>query len=147
MLSAKGVAAVAVYVVAHGVTKGTLSMCCGVLLHRFGTVDEFHLHGRGRSLPLVGAPFALGAVLLAAPPPFTAFAGKSLLESATSEAGYGWLAGLFVIVSTLTGGAVLRVTGRVFLGLGPSTGPDPTHARAAVERVDETRARAATRRR
>ncbi len=141
MLSAKGVAAIAVYVVAHGLTKGALFMCCGVLLRHFGTVDEFDLHGRGRSLPLVGALFALGAVLLAAAPPFTAFAGKSLLESTTSEAGSGWLAVLFVIVSALTGGAVLRVTGRVFLGLGPSTGPDPRQARAAVERVDETRAR------
>jgi multicomponent Na+:H+ antiporter subunit D len=82
---------------------------------------------------------AIGALLLAAAPPFTAFAGKSLLEDATSSAGYGWLAAVFVIVSALTGGAVLRVAGRVFLGLGPSEGPDPSQARAAEERVDETR--------
>jgi multicomponent Na+:H+ antiporter subunit D len=66
-------------------------------------------------------------------------AGKSLLEDASTSAGYGWLVALFVGVSALTGGAVLRVAGRVFLGWGPVTGPDPAQARAAKERVDETR--------
>jgi multicomponent Na+:H+ antiporter subunit D len=43
------------------------------------------------------------------------------------------------LVSALTAGAVLRVVGRVFLGWGPAEGPDPSQARAAEERVDETR--------
>jgi len=42
-------------------------------------------------------------------------------------------------VSKVTAGAVLRVAGRVFWGWGPSEGPDPQQARAAEERVDETR--------
>ncbi len=138
-LSPKALAGVAVYIVGHGLTKAALFMCCGVLLHRFATVDEFDLHGRGREIPLVGALFALGAALLAAPPPFTAFGGKSLIEAAASQAGYGWLTVVFVLVSALTGGAVLRVTGRVFLGWGPADGPDPAQARAAEERVDEER--------
>ncbi|MBV8988404.1 MAG: hypothetical protein JO372_07570, partial [Solirubrobacterales bacterium] len=48
LLSAKGIAGVAVYVVGHGLTKAALFMCTGVLLHRFATIDEFDLHGRGR---------------------------------------------------------------------------------------------------
>src|SRR5690349_1263305 len=44
LLSAKGLAAVAVYVVGHGLTKAALFMLAGVLLHRFGTIDEFDLH-------------------------------------------------------------------------------------------------------
>ncbi len=139
LLSAKALAGVGVYVVGHGLTKAALFMCAGVLLHRFRTVDEFDLHGRGKGLPLVGALFVLGGLLLAAPPPLTAFAGKSLIDSASARAGYGWLTALFVLVSALTGGAVLRVAGRVFFGWGPSTGPDPSQARAAEERVDETR--------
>ena len=139
LLSAKGLAGVASYVVGHGLTKGALFMCVGVLLHRFATVDEYDLHGRGRALPAVGVLVVVGALLLAAIPPFTAFAGKSLLETGAADTGYGWLTALFVLVSALTGGAVLRVAGRVFLGWGPSTGPDPQQARAAKERVDETR--------
>jgi multicomponent Na+:H+ antiporter subunit D len=139
LLGAKGIAGAILYIVAHGFTKGALFMCMGVLLHRFATVDEFELHGRGREIPFVGVLVVVGALLLAAAPPFTAFAGKSLIESASSDAGYGWLIALFIVVSAATGGAVLRVAGRVFLGWGPTKGPDPGQTRAAEERVDETR--------
>jgi multicomponent Na+:H+ antiporter subunit D len=139
LLGSKAIAGAAVYIVAHGLTKGALFMCMGVLLHRFATVDEYDLYGKGRKLPVLGVLVVAGALLLAAIPPFTAFAGKSLIESASTEAGYGWLIALFVVVAAATGGAVLRVAGRVFMGWGPAEGPDPSQTRAAHERVDETR--------
>ena len=139
LLGAKAVAGTAVFIVGHGLTKAALFMVCGILLHRFRTVDEYDLHGRGREVRLAGVLFAAGAVLLAAPPPFTEFQGKALIESASSEVGYGWLLAVFAVVSALTSGAVLRVAGRVFLGWGPSEGPDPRQARAARERIDDTR--------
>jgi multicomponent Na+:H+ antiporter subunit D len=139
LLSSKALAGVFVYVVGHGLNKAALFMCVGVLLHRFATVDEYDLHGRGREVPVVGVLMAIGGLVLATVPPFTSFAGKSLIESASSEAGYGWLIAVFLVASALTGGAVLRVTGRIFLGWGPSTGPDPSQARAAEERTDEER--------
>jgi multicomponent Na+:H+ antiporter subunit D len=139
LLSAKALAGVAVFIVGHGLVKGALFMGCGVLMHRFGTVDEFDLHGRGREVPWAGVVFVVGAILLAAPPPFTEFQGKSLLESASKDAGYWWLILVFAVVSVATSGAVLRVTGGVFLGWGPSEGADPKQARAAEEKVDETR--------
>jgi multicomponent Na+:H+ antiporter subunit D len=139
LLSHAGLAGVAVYAVGHGLTKAALFMCAGVLLHRFATIDEYDLHGRGRAIPVVGVLMAAAALLLAGLPPFTTFMGKSLLEAASSGAGYGWLIAVYMVISALTGGAVLRVVGRVFLGLGPSQGAHPEQARAAHERVDETR--------
>ena len=133
LLSAKGVAGVAVYLVGHGLTKAALFMCAGVLLHRFANVDEFDLHGSGRRIPLLGVLMGVGGLLLAGLPPFTTFMGKSLLEEGSSAAGYGWLIAVYILVCALTGGAVLRVTGRVFLGWGPSTGPDAAQERAAEE--------------
>ena len=105
-LTAHGVAGVAAYVIGHGFTKGALFMLVGVLLHRFGTVDEFDLHGRGRELRLAGVLFALGGVLLSAMPGVTAFFGKSLLDGGAIDSGYPWLPTVFVISSILTGGAV-----------------------------------------
>jgi multicomponent Na+:H+ antiporter subunit D len=138
LLDHKALAGVAVYVVGHGLTKAALFMLAGVLLHRFATIDEFDLHGRGRELPWVTGPlFALGGLLLAACPVFTTFAGKSLLDESSSGAGQGWLVAVFIAVSALTGGAVLRVAGRIFLGWGPSEGPDPLQAQAAREEGDE----------
>ncbi|MDQ6835352.1 MAG: NADH-quinone oxidoreductase subunit D [Actinomycetota bacterium] len=139
LLSAKSLAGVSTYLIGHGLTKGALFMCAGVLLHRFATIDEFDLHGRGRAIPIVGVMMAAGGLLLCAAPLLTTYFGKSLLDEAASEAGYGWLIGVFILVSAVTAGAVLRVTGRVFLGWGPAEGPDPRQARAAEERVDETR--------
>jgi multicomponent Na+:H+ antiporter subunit D len=134
LLTDKGVAGVAVYIVGHGLTKAALFMCAGVLLHRFATVDEYELHGRGRPLPAAGVLMAAGALLLAAIPPFTTFMGKSLLDEASSGVGgYGWLIAVYVVVSAVTGGAVLRVAGRVFLGWGPTRGPHPEIAQAAHE--------------
>ena len=140
MLGAKAIAGAILYIVAHGLTKGALFMCMGILLHRFGTVDEFDLHGSGREPAVRRRPGRGRAVCCwRRCPPFTAFAGKSLIESASTEVGYGWLIALFVVVSAATGGAVLRIAGRVFMGWGPAEGPDPSQTRAAHERVDETR--------
>ena len=131
LLSDKGIAGVGTYMVGHGLTKAVLFMCAGVLVHRFATIDEYDLHGRGCELPVVGAMMAIGALMLAALPPFTTFMGKSLLEEAASGVGYNWLIVVFIFASALTGGAVLRVTGRVFLGWGPSEGPYSGQAKAA----------------
>lgn len=129
LLDHEALAGVAVYVIGHGLTKGALFMCAGVLLHRFSTVDEFELHGRGAEIRPVGVLFALGGLLLAALPLFTTFAGKSLLEEAASGTDYNWLIAVFILVSAVTGAAVLRVSGRVFLGWGRPPGPSASRPR------------------
>jgi multicomponent Na+:H+ antiporter subunit D len=136
-LTVHGVAGVAAYVVGHGFTKGALFMLVGVLLHRFGTVDEFELHGRGRELRLAGVLFAIGGLLLSALPGVTAFFGKSLLDGGALEVRYPWLPSVFVFSSILTGGAVLRAAGRVFLGWGASERQEDVHLRQPPEQDEE----------
>ncbi len=123
LLTPAGLAAGGEYVLEHALLKGALFMAAGILLHRFGTVDEHDLRGRGRGrdpgLRMAGAVFALGGLGLAALPPFGAFFGKSALEGAlTHTPGYGWVTAVLVIGSALTAGAILRVTGRVFADWG-----------------------------
>ncbi|MFE1911698.1 NADH-quinone oxidoreductase subunit K [Streptomyces anandii] len=105
----------ALYVLGHAGVKAALFACAGILLDRYGTVDEFHLHGRARRLRGVGVMFALGALALAGLPPFGTGLGKAVSEEAVG----GPLTVLHVAVSAVTGAAVLRVTARVFYGLGP----------------------------
>ncbi|MDI2125375.1 complex I subunit 5 family protein [Yinghuangia seranimata] len=110
----------AVYVAAHAGAKGALFALTGVLLDRFGSVDEAGLHGRGRELPVVGALFTVGAVALAGLPPFGTGLGKGLAEeSAKSYA--PWLPWLFTLVSAVTAAAVLRVALRVWWGAGSAS--------------------------
>jgi multicomponent Na+:H+ antiporter subunit D len=137
LLSADGLAGTAVYVVGQGLVKAALFMLAGVLLHRFATVDEYDLHGRGRGLWGTGALFAAGGILLAAVPGGTLFFGKSLLDGASLAAGYQWLPSIYLISSMLTGGAVLRVAGRVFAGWGARRRGDERDAQAAREEEDE----------
>ena len=116
--SGAGLAGTAVYVLADGAVKASLFVGVGVLQHRYASVDELELRGRGRDLPLTGALFVVGGVVLASLPPFGPFLGKAMIDDAAVIAGHGWVAAVLIVVSALTGGAVLRATGRVFFGWG-----------------------------
>ncbi len=79
--------------------------------------------------------FLVGGLAVAELPPFGTFVGKTLIEDAATARGGHWVPWLFVIAASLTGGAILRATGRIFLGLGPDE-PSRTPADRAGE--DET---------
>lgn len=126
-----GLAGTAVYAVADGAVKASLFVGVGVLQHRFRSVDELELRGRGRTLPITATLFVFGALVVASLPPFGPFLGKAMIDEAAVTAGHGWVAAVFVIASALTGGAVLRATGRVFRGWGEADEEgDEYHVRA-----------------
>ena len=118
LLDASGLAGTAVYVIADGAVKASLFVGVGVIQHRYASVDELALRGRGRDLPLTCGLVVLGGLAIASLPPFGPFLGKSMIEHAASDAGHGWIAVVFVVASAMTGGAVLRAAGRIFLGWG-----------------------------
>jgi len=128
LLTPAGLAASGGYVIEHAFLKGALFMAAGILLHRFGSVDEHELRGRGRErdpgLRAAGIVFTAGGLLLAALPPLGTFTGKAALETSLSEGpGYAWAIAVVVGASALTGGAILRAAGRVFAGWGPRVHP------------------------
>ncbi len=112
-------AGVAIYVLGHGLAKGGLFACAGILLHRFGSVDEFDLRGEGRKVPWVGILMVFGALGLAGIPPFATFYGQALIDVSAEEHGTKWVCVITLIVEILTCAAVLRATARIFLGWGP----------------------------
>ncbi len=126
------------YVAGHALVKAALFLCVGIVLHRLGTVDESSLHGRGRPLRLTGIVFTVAAFGLADLPPFATFLGKGWIEDSSSALGLPWLTALFVVASVIVGGAVLRVAGGVFYGLGDAPGEDPQMARESSEETWET---------
>ncbi|MEU2221691.1 complex I subunit 5 family protein [Streptomyces sp. NPDC018347] len=132
ILTPEGDDGVALYILGHAGVKAALFACAGVLLDRFGSVDEHALHGRGRPLRATAVLFAVGALGLAGLPPF----GTALGKAVTEEAVGGPLTVLYVAASAITAGAVLRVTARVFLGLG-GIGPRPGDAEYETSGTDE----------
>nr|WP_303715425.1 complex I subunit 5 family protein [Kutzneria buriramensis]WKX16008.1 complex I subunit 5 family protein [Kutzneria buriramensis] len=107
---------IALYILGHAGVKASLFACAGILLDRYGSVDEHALHGRARELRGVAVLFAAAALGLAGLPPFSTALGKSVTEEAVG----GPLTVLYVVATAVTAGAVLRVAARVFLGLGPA---------------------------
>jgi multicomponent Na+:H+ antiporter subunit D len=127
LLEPGGLSGTAIYVLADGAVKASLFICVGVLGHRYASVDEHTLFGRGKDLPITAGLMVLGGLSLASLPPFGPFLGKSLIEESATELGYAWVAVPFVFASAVTGAAVLRASGRIFWGWGRQVehGPDP----------------------
>ncbi|MFZ3566485.1 complex I subunit 5 family protein [Streptomyces sp. BH097] len=115
LLRPESTAGVALYVLGHAGAKAALFACTGVLLDRYGSVDEHELHGRAGELRPVAVLYTVAALVLAGLPPFGTALGKGTTEEAAGAAGTA----LFLAVSAVTGGAVLRVAARVFWGVGP----------------------------
>ena len=112
-------------------------MCVGIVLHRLGSVNETRC-ARGRRLPITGVVFTLAALGLADLPPFATFLGKGWIEDTGAAHGISWIIVVFILCSVLVGGAVLRVAGGVFYGLGDPPTEDPEMAREASEETSET---------
>ena len=121
--SARGIAAMFAYTLGHGLAKGALFMCSGILLNRLGSVDVEQLRGKLRARPWGTAAIAVGALALVGMPPFGTFLGGALFEEAAHEAGFVWLPPLLAIATALTAGSVLNALGRMAFGWGPP--PDP----------------------
>lgn len=128
LLSPVALAGVLVYILAHGLIKGSLFMSTGILRHRFGSVDAITLFSKGRKVPFTGVLFCLSVLALIGLPPLATFAGKALIEEEAKLLGFGWVAIVMIATSALTGGGLLRVTARVFAGWGrpePGFGQNP----------------------
>jgi multicomponent Na+:H+ antiporter subunit D len=140
LLAPLGLAGAALSVLSHAFVKGALFLGAGIVLHRLHSVNESWLHGRGRHLRVTGVVFTLAAFGLAELPPFGTFLGKGWIDDSAAGMGAGgpWLSAVFCACTVLAGGAVLRVAGGVFYGLGDPPGEDPRMAAEANEETGET---------
>jgi len=116
MLTAAGVGAVAVYVVADGCTKAALFACVGILQRRLGHVRASALRGRGRGLRFTGTAFVLAALISTGLPLTGPFLGKALLDDALTNGVGAWATVIAIGSTALLGATLLRAAGCVFLG-------------------------------
>jgi multicomponent Na+:H+ antiporter subunit D len=135
LLTPLGLAGAALAVASHAFIKAALFLGAGIILHRLHSVNETWLHGRGRQLRITGIVFTLAGLGLADLPPFGSFLGQGWIDD--SSAGW-WLAAICCACTVLTGGAVLRVAGGVFYGLGDPPSEDPQMAAEANEETGES---------
>lgn len=137
LLTATGTAGAVLYVAGHAGAKGALFLLAGLLLNRYGSVDEHELYGRAREARAIAWLWVVAGLALAGLPPFGTGLGKAVAEQGGVDAGYWWFPVLFVVVSAMSAGAVLRVGARVFFGLGPRPGERPAAGEQATEERTE----------
>jgi multicomponent Na+:H+ antiporter subunit D len=101
-------------------------------------VNEVVLHGRGRRLKATGVVFTLAGLGLAGLPPFATYLGTGWISDGAAGRAAGWVTAIMILCTILSGGAVLRVAGGVFYGLGDPPGEDPEMAKEAAEETSET---------
>jgi multicomponent Na+:H+ antiporter subunit D len=120
LLDRQGLAGMLGYVIGHGLVKGSLFAVAGILLASLGGIDEIGLRGMGRRIWPAGVVMGIGGLMLAGAPLGLMDASIGQID-ATAPA---WAVAAIVVGAACTGGAVLRVTGRVFAGLGPVAGEE-----------------------
>jgi multicomponent Na+:H+ antiporter subunit D len=119
LLDPAALAGVALYVIGHGLVKASLFICAGILLNRFGSVDELELCGAGRQgVSMAAAVLLVGAVGLIGLPPFSTFYGEAMMDHAARQLGFGWIVWVNRFTGIVTAAAVLRVGFRIFFGWG-----------------------------
>ena len=138
LLTEDGTSGALLYVAGHAAVKAALFVLAGITLNLFGNIDEVALFGRGGRHRAVGWLLLVGGVALAGLPPFGTALGKAVSEDAGLSAGLPWVPVLFVAVSAMTGAAVVRVTCRVYFGMGRRPADaDPGQASGRSEQPDD----------
>jgi multicomponent Na+:H+ antiporter subunit D len=120
LLDERSLGGAADLLLSHGLLKGSLFLCCGILLVRYQGIDELRLHGKGRSLPVLGVMFGLGAIALSGLPYVGTYLGHAQIDEGAALDGIDWVQPLLMIAAGVSSGAILRAGARVFLGWGPA---------------------------
>jgi multicomponent Na+:H+ antiporter subunit D len=97
-----GLAGTAIYVLGHGMVKAALFLVAGILLHRFKSVDEGDLLGKGRREPLAGVVLLAGAAGLAAAPGLGLAVGDDMIHAAAEAAGFAWVKWISLVAGAMT---------------------------------------------
>jgi multicomponent Na+:H+ antiporter subunit D len=112
-----------VYVIGHAFVKGSLFLTSGIVLHRLRAIGERTLFAKGKTLRWTAALWFLGALGLAAAPPFLLMAGEAGISKAAEQMGRIpgseiWISGICLLGGMLTAAATLRIGMHTFLGWG-----------------------------
>lgn len=130
------VAAMLAYLLAHAFIKSGLFFTSGIMLHRFRSISEKALFGKGRGFWWTAALWFFGGAGLAAAPPFATFLGEAGASHIAESLGLPFVSWIFLFGGVTTGAAVFRVGMRVFLGWGDTPITDNA---AEVGELPETR--------
>jgi NADH:ubiquinone oxidoreductase subunit 5 (subunit L)/multisubunit Na+/H+ antiporter MnhA subunit len=124
--TAAGLVAGMLFIMVHGIAKGGLFLCAGIIEHKAHTKDITAMGGLYKVMPFTGLAFALCALSVAGIPPLGGFFGKFMVLQSALTQGYGFIFFMFLVAACFTAVYLLRTFHLVFLGA-------PQHEWAAGE--------------
>lgn len=104
------------FILMHGIAKGGLFLCAGIIEHNTHTKDIRKMGGLLQTMPITAISFAFCALSVMGIPPFGGFFSKHMVISGAIENGNLWLAGTFILGAFLTVLYLLRLFIIVFMG-------------------------------
>lgn len=111
-----GVAGGLLYILMHGIAKGGLFLCAGVVEQNTHTKDITKLGGLWETMPVTTLAFILCAFSVMGIPPFGGFFSKYMVISSAVQSGQIWVGLTFMVGAFLTVLYLLRVFYMIFLG-------------------------------
>jgi len=111
-----GVAGALLYIMMHGVAKGGLFLCAGIIEHKTHTKDITKMGGLFRTMPITGISFAFCALSVMGIPPFGGFFSKFMVIRGAAALGDPVVMTMYVLGAVMTIVYLLRVFYAVFLG-------------------------------
>jgi NADH:ubiquinone oxidoreductase subunit 5 (subunit L)/multisubunit Na+/H+ antiporter MnhA subunit len=111
-----GVTGALLYILMHGLAKGGLFLCAGIVEQRTHTKDLRQLGGLARTMPFTAVAFLLCSFSVMGIPPFGGFFAKYMVFSAAAENGHLWIGLTFLVAAFMTIAYLFRAFTMVFLG-------------------------------
>jgi NADH:ubiquinone oxidoreductase subunit 5 (subunit L)/multisubunit Na+/H+ antiporter MnhA subunit len=111
-----GVAGGLLYILMHGIAKGGLFLCAGIVEQKMHTRDITRLGGLMGEMPVTAASFLLCAFSVMGIPPFGGFFSKYQVFAGAAEGGNVWIILTFMVGAFMTLIYLFRLFNAVFLG-------------------------------
>ena len=110
-----GLAGALLYILMHGIAKGGLFLCAGIVEHGTHTKDITKMGGLFSAMPLTAISFLFCALSVMGIPPFGGFFSKYLVMSGAFGSNI-WIAMTFLVGAFLTIIYLFRLFNMVFMG-------------------------------
>ena len=126
MANPEGISGSLLFILMHGLAKGGLFLCAGIVIHATHTKDIREMGGLIKTMPITAAAFLACAFSVIGIPPFGGFFSKFLVIMGTVKAGQVWVAAVALFTAVLTMFYLLKVFSMVFLGEAKHPAPEKT---------------------
>ena len=111
-----GVGGALLYILMHGIAKGGLFLCAGIVEQRTHCRDITRMGGLISAMPITAVSFLICAFSVMGIPPFGGFFSKFMVMSAVFQSGHYWIGTAFLFGACLTLVYLMRLFSLVFLG-------------------------------